>query len=149
MKSMKYLILSLGLLLALPGMSWAQKSEIYQNKAGAIKGYDPVAYFLSGKPVKGSKEFTVNWKDAKWYFSSAKHLALFKANPLKYAPQYGGYCAYGLAKGKLFKIEPDAWAIVDGKLYLNYDEGVQDTWKNDQANFIKKADANWPKVLKN
>lgn len=127
--------------------SFAQKSSIYSTKDGAIKGYDPVAYFVDGEPVKGKAEFTTKWKDADWYFSSKQNLDAFKADPEKYAPQFGGYCAFGVSKGSLYKIEPDAWTIVDGKLYLNYNKSIQKKWEGNRAEFIKKAEANWPKVI--
>lgn len=125
----------------------AQKSPIYSTDDGAIKGYDPVAYFTSGEPVKGKADFTYNWKDADWYFSSQENLDKFKAEPETYAPQFGGYCAFGVSKGALYKIEPDAWKIVDGKLYLNYSKGIQKKWEANQADFIKQANDNWPKVI--
>jgi len=114
----------------------------------AIKGYDPVAYFKAGKPVKGLDSFTTQWKGAKWKFSSKENLDLFVASPLKYAPQYGGYCAYGVARGYAVKTEPDQWAIVDDKLYLNYDEGVSKKWKKERAKFIQEADKKFPEVVK-
>lgn len=134
--------------LAFAGVAAAQKPEIFSDRAGAIRGYDPVAYFTEGKPVKGKAEFTHRWKGATWRFASAANRDRFAAAPEKYAPQYGGYCAYGVASGYAVKIEPDAWRIVDGKLYLNYDRSVQESWSRDIPGYIGKADANWPKVLK-
>lgn len=127
----------------------AQKSPIYTTNDGAIKGYDPVAYFMQGEPVKGSKSFTYEWKEADWYFSSQENLETFKADPEKYAPQFGGYCAYGVSKGSLYKIEPEAWKIVDGKLYLNYSKSIQKKWDADRDAFIRKAEENWPNVIDN
>ncbi len=112
----------------------------------AIKGYDAVAYFTEGKPVKGKAEFTHKWKDANWRFSSAANLAAFAAAPEKYAPQYGGYCAWAVSEGYTADIDPDAWRIVDGKLYLNYDQKVKEKWEKDIPGHIKKADGNWPKL---
>lgn len=134
--------------LFIPFLGMAQSSEIYSTKDGAIKGYDPVAYFEVGKPVKGKSDLTYAWHGANWHFANQKNLDAFKANPEKYAPQYGGYCAYGLAKGKKYKIEPEAWDIVDGKLYLNYDLGVQKTWQENRSGYIAKADKNWAEVQK-
>jgi len=128
--------------------SLAQKPPVYSTSAGAIKGYDPVAYFEEGKPVKGSDEITYEWNGATWHFSTSEHKNAFEENPEKYAPQFGGYCAYAVSKGSTAKIEPDAWKIVDGKLYLNYDQGIKKRWEADQANYIEKANANWPEVLK-
>lgn len=114
----------------------------------AIKGYDTVAYFKLNKPTPGSDAFVTTWKGAKWKFSSAENLQLFVASPEKYAPQYGGYCAYGVSKGYAVKIEPDQFAIVDGKLYLNYDADVSKKWNADRAGFIKKADSEFTQLFK-
>ncbi len=140
-------IASFVLALFLAGAALAQKAPVYSDSSGAIRGYDPVAYFTQGRPVKGSKEFIHRWNGAEWRFASAENRARFAAAPEKYAPQYGGYCAYGVAGGYAVKIEPDAWSIVDGRLYLNYDSSVQRAWKKDVPGFIRKADANWPAVL--
>lgn len=125
----------------------AQKAPVYSDRNGAIRGYDPVAYFTEARPVKGSREFTHQWNGATWRFASAENRERFAAAPEKYAPQYGGYCAYGVASGYAVKIEPDAWSVVDGKLYLNYDKRVQASWKSDVPGYVRKADANWPGVL--
>jgi len=114
----------------------------------AIKGYDPVVYFTDGKPVEGKKEFAHEWMDAKWYFATAANRDLFKADPEKYAPRYGGYCAYAVAMGKTADIDPNAWKIVDGKLYLNYNQEIQAKWLEDVPGYIQKADMNWPGVVK-
>lgn len=138
---------SLLVVFSLSGAALAQQAPVYSDASGAIRGYDPVAYFTQGRPVKGSKDFTHRWKGAEWRFASAENRARFAAAPEKYAPQYGGYCAFGVAGGYAVKIEPDAWSVVDGKLYLNYDRGVQASWKKDVPGYIRKADANWPAVL--
>lgn len=124
----------------------AQKAEIFIKGGSAIRGYDPVAYFTQGKPVKGSGQFAYNWKNANWYFSSKQNLDAFVKNPEKYSPQYGGYCAYGLSKGYKATTEPDAWTIHNGKLYLNYDLDVRDEWNKSRDERIKNADKNWPGV---
>jgi hypothetical protein len=143
---MKTVLLVLAILFS--GVAEAQKSEVYADSAGAIRGYDPVAYFTQGQPVKGSERFTHRWKDATWRFASAENRDRFAAAPEKYAPQYGGYCAFGVASGYAVSIDPAAWSVVDDKLYLNYSPGVQADWKRDVPGYIRKADANWPKVLK-
>jgi YHS domain-containing protein len=127
----------------------AGKPEIFTGlvKGKGAAGHDVVAYFTMGKPVKGKAEFSTSWKGATWEFSSAENLEKFKANPEAYAPQYGGYCAYGVSKGGLVKGEPDQWTIVDGKLYLNYSAGVQKTWSKDIPGFIATADKKWPNIL--
>src|SRR5688500_4350821 len=133
--------------LLLAGAALAQKAEVFADGGAAIRGYDPVAYFTEGKPVKGKAEFSHQWKGATWRFASAANRERFAAAPEKYAPQYGGYCAYGVASGYAVKTEPDAWSVVEGKLYLNYDRNVQAIWVKDTPGYIRKADANWPKAL--
>ncbi|MEM6973895.1 MAG: YHS domain-containing (seleno)protein [Pseudomonadota bacterium] len=124
------------------------KEPIYQTLFGtAIDGTDPVAYFTEGRPVEGSSEFTHEWNGATWRFTSAENRDLFVAEPEKYAPQYGGYCAWAVSQGYTASTDPDAWAIVDGKLYLNYNQSVQDRWNKDVPGFIASADQNWPTVL--
>jgi YHS domain-containing protein len=112
----------------------------------AIRGYDPVAYFTDGRPRQGKSEFAVQHDGATWWFASAEHQAMFAADPDKYMPAFGGFCAFGTSRGYLVKIEPEAWSIVDGRLYLNYDLGVRDTWMKDQKGNIDKASANWPNL---
>jgi YHS domain-containing protein len=114
----------------------------------AINGYDTVAYFTAGKPVKGQDALVHDWMGAKWKFASQAHLDLFKASPEKYAPQYGGYCAYGVSQGHLVSVEPDKFKVIDGRLYLNYDADVQATWSKDPAGYIKAADARFQALLK-
>jgi YHS domain-containing protein len=114
----------------------------------AINGYDTVAYFTVGKPVKGLDSQAYEWMGAKWKFASAANLELFKASPEKYAPQYGGYCAYGVTQNYLVKVEPDQFTVRDGKLYLNYDADVQAKWLKDPAGYIQAADAKFQALLK-
>ena len=114
---------------------------------GAIRGYDPVAYHTDGKPVAGKRAHRVEWKGATWSFASAGNKALFEGDPEKYAPRYGGYCAWAVSQGYTASIDPDAWSIVDGKLYLNYSLGVRDQWSQDIPGNIAKGDVNWPKLL--
>ncbi len=113
----------------------------------AILGYDPVSYFTSGRAEKGTDAFVLSWNGARWKFVSQQHLDLFKADPEKYAPQYGGYCAFGVANGNLVSIEPSKFRIVDGKLYLNYDASVQTKWLQDVPGYIRKADSLFPGLL--
>lgn len=113
----------------------------------ALHGYDPVAYFTDGKPVEGSKQFSYSWQDANFRFATQEHLDLFKSNPEKYAPQFGGYCAYAVSQGHTADIDPDAWKIVNEKLYLNYNKKVQEMWEKDQAKLISVAEKNWPKLI--
>ena len=114
----------------------------------AIRGYDPVAYFTDGQPVKGRKEFTLGWQGADWRFASDENRDLFAADPEKYAPQYGGYCAWAVSRNYTAPTDPDAFTLVDGKLYLNYNKKVMEQWLEDRDANIDSADENWPAVLK-
>ena len=114
----------------------------------AVGGYDVVSYFLDGKPAAGDDRFTTRWHGATWKFANAEHLKEFESNPERFAPQYGGYCAWGVAaKDDLFETDPNAWKIVDGKLYLNFNSEVQQTWLGDIAGFIRDADQKWPALV--
>jgi YHS domain-containing protein len=113
----------------------------------AVSGYDPVAYFTAGKPVKGSAAHKISYKGAEFHFASAENLAKFRANPAAFAPQYGGYCAWAVSQGYTASGDPMVWKIVGGKLYLNYNREVGDRWSKNIASFIKAGDANWPKLL--
>lgn len=144
--SARILVLMVALLTAPQAL--AQKAEVFAYRGGAIRGYDPVAYFTEGRPVKGLPQITYRWRDAMWYFANATNRDAFAAAPEKFAPQYGGYCAYGVANGYAVSIDPAAWSIVDGKLYLNYSLSVRESWKKDIPGFIRRANANWPQVLK-
>lgn len=124
----------------------AQKSAWFEESGKAIRGYDPVAYFTEGKPVPGKDELVYKWNNSNWYFSSGQNLDSFKTNPGKYAPQYGGYCAYGLSEGHKAPTSPDAWTILNGKLYLNYNIKVKEYWSKNRDERIEKADKNWPQL---
>jgi YHS domain-containing protein len=134
--------------LAAPPINTLKNSLFGGRTDTAINGYDTVAYFTVGKPVKGEDNLAYEWMGAKWKFSSQANLDLFKANPEKYAPQYGGYCAYGVSQDNLVSIEPDKFKVEGGKLYLNYDADVQAKWLKDPAGYIKQADAKFPALLK-
>jgi len=144
---MRKALLSLLLGFAALSSTVAQKTDksaaVFSTASGAIDGYDPVAYFTQNGPVKGQPDITYHWNGASWHFASAANRDLFQQSPEKYAPQFGGWCAYGWAKGYPAKIEPGAWSIVDGKLYLNYDLGVQKMWLKKQAEYIQKAVKNY------
>lgn len=126
----------------------AAKINTIGSDGVAIRGYDPVAYFRDGGPRQGKAAFSLTHAGATWHFASAENKALFAADPETYMPAYGGYCAYGVAKGGLFKTEPDAWAIRGGRLYLNFDRSVQATWAKGADRFIATADRNWPALAK-
>ena len=124
----------------------AAAGEINVSGTGgvAIKGADPVAYFTEGRPAKGTAAHSTAWKGATWRFASAANRAAFEADPDRYAPQYGGYCAWAVSQGYTAPIDPEAWKIVGGKLYLNYSKGVQQRWSRDIPGLVAKADGNWP-----
>jgi YHS domain-containing protein len=124
----------------------AQKAEVFSTSEGAIKGYDPVAYFVAGKAVKGDPKISFHWNDADWYFSSQENRIAFKSSPEKYAPQFGGYCAYGVSDNHKAPTDTEAWTIVDGKLYLNYNKDVRELWNKDRPACIKKANDLWPNI---
>ena len=113
----------------------------------AIKGYDPVAYFTDKRPVRGLSEFEYLWHGAKWRFSSAAHREMFRQSPDRYAPRYGGYCAYAVSQGKVADIDPDSWTVFDDRLYLNLNPDVKKLWEKDMREYIRKADENWPRVM--
>jgi YHS domain-containing protein len=140
-------LLGILLLLLFSVASWAGKDAVFSTSDGAIRGYDPVAYFSQGGPVKGKSDYKTRYQDADWYFSSADNLALFVASPEQYAPQYGGYCSWAVSQGYTALIDPEAWTIREGKLYLNYSKGVQRNWLKDVPGNIAKANKNWPSLL--
>jgi hypothetical protein len=109
----------------------------------AILGYDTVAYFTDGRPVKGSPEFEYVWHDARWRFASAEHKALFASEPDRYAPQFGGFCTGGVGLGNLAPIDPEAWVIVDGRLYLHYNKEGRDETAADPKAHIASAAESW------
>ncbi|HMA16052.1 MAG TPA: YHS domain-containing (seleno)protein [Kiloniellaceae bacterium] len=117
---------------------------VFSEGGLAIHGYDPVAYFTEGKPVEGKAEFTHTHEGTEWRFATAANRDAFAADPARYAPQYGGYCAWAVSQGYTASTDPDAWHIEDGKLYLNYSRSVQRDWAKDIPGHIAKGDANWP-----
>ncbi len=138
-----------GLALLLVGLLCAPASmagEFYERDGAAIRGYDPVAYFTERKPVKGSARHASEYKGARFLFASPANRDAFDADPARFAPQYGGFCAYAVSKGYKAKSDPDAWSIVGGRLYLNYDTNVRALWQEDVPGHIQKADRNWPAV---
>jgi hypothetical protein len=111
----------------------------------AIHGYDTVAYFTEGKATVGSSEFEHIWQDARWHFASATNRDLFAENPDRYAPRYGGYCSMGLAIGEYSDADPEMWTIIDGQLYLNKSQPVQDVWRKSPEAYIVASELNWSK----
>jgi YHS domain-containing protein len=145
----KHLVLTLAMAAAVTVFAATKADPINKESSGvAIKGYDPVAYFTDSKPVKGSSGFTHQWMDSTWWFASAEHRDEFARNPERYAPQYGGYCAYGVSQGHTVTIDPEAWTIIEGKLYLNYSKRVKKTWSEAIPQHIAEANRNWPELHK-
>ncbi len=126
--------------------SAAWSGEFYEKDGLALRGYDPVAYFSEGKPVEGTPEYAYEYKGSNFRFSSKNNRDSFVADPQHFAPQYGGFCAFGTASGYKAAIDPSAFTIVDDKLYLNYNLDVRAQWSSDISGFIVKADKNWPGV---
>ena len=145
MKKFSLLLLTLGL--ALPAFAQT-KVLLNLDKAGvAIQGYDPVAFFTDNKPVKGKPEFPARHNGALYYFASREHRELFNGDPAKYEPVFGGYCAYGVSRGKLVEIDVNAFQIVNGRLLLQYSKGVRDDFNKDTKGNLVKAEANWPGLV--
>lgn len=138
-------ILAVAGLAVVPLQAYAD-TELNLVDGVAVHGYDVVAYFTQGKPVEGNASITASHDGAVYRFSSAENRDLFAADPAKYAPQYGGYCAFGTAMGRKFDGDPQAWRIVDGKLYLNLNKQVQSKWKENIPGFIRGANNNWPLI---
>jgi len=148
----KALISTISLLFVICSMAaWAADPDIYSHKKlGAAKGADVVAYFSlepGAEPVLGDKNISHDYMGATWYFSSEENQALFAQNPEKYAPQYGGYCAFAVSHGFTKSVNPKYWHIVDDKLYLNFNRTADRKWQKDRDAAIVRADGNWPKVL--
>jgi YHS domain-containing protein len=135
------------------GQADIRKKQYNLEKGGlAISGYDPVAYFTSQKAVEGSSDIALTNEGATYHFSTAQNRDLFKANPAKYEPQYGGWCAYAMgANGEKVDVDPGTFKLVNGKLYLFYNKFFNNTkksWNKDEANLKAKADVNWAKFIK-
>ena len=145
---MKRLLLSLFIAALAVPVSAQTKTLLNLDQAGvALQGYDPVAFFTDHKPVKGAPQFVLKRGGAIYFFASKEHKDLFSAEPAKYEPIFGGYCAYGVSRDKLVGIEVDAFQIVDGKLLLQYSKGVRDDFNKDTQGNLAKAESNWPGLV--
>ncbi len=147
MKSNKTLFLA-AMVIIVAVMSTTAFSGDYTHSIPGVNGYDPVAYFADGKPVKGNGYHVADYEGVIYVFANKKNRKMFEANPEKYIPAYGGYCAYGVAVGKKFIADPEVWRIENGKLYLNLDTDIQNKWLKDIPGYIKKANSNWM-IIKN
>jgi YHS domain-containing protein len=145
MKKLSLFLLMMGLVLPVFAQT---KILLNLDKTGvAIQGYDPVAFFTDSKPVKGDVKFLVKHDGAIYFFASKEHRDLFKAEPAKYVPEFGGYCAYGVSRNKLVEIDVEAFQIVDGKLILQYSKGIRDDFNKDAQGNLAKAQTNWPGLV--
>jgi hypothetical protein len=146
---MKKLIVVVALATAALATAKSPVDPVNKDKAGlAVKGYDPVGYFKANQPVKGSPEYTFDWNGAKWQFLSAENRDSFAASPEKYAPQFGGFCAWAVGHNYTADTDPEAWKIVNGKLYLNYSKDIQKKWDPEKDKWIPSGERNWPALHK-
>lgn len=136
-----------GAVVAAGGRAGAEPERRWFVEDGAaIRGTDPVTYFTDGRPIAGRAEFTHAWQGVSWRFATAANRDAFTADPARYAPAYGGFCAWAVAEGYTAPIDPAAWRIVEGRLYLNYSRSIQRRWDRDIAGNIRRAEANWPRL---
>jgi hypothetical protein len=147
-----FLVAAGGAALAAPALAFVPRNQapasVYDTRRGvAVDGTDVVAYFTESRPVRGSSDHSARWGGSTWRFSSAANRDAFAADPLRYAPQYGGWCAWAVAEGYLAPTEPEQWTIRDGRLYLNANASVQQRWLADPAGFIAEADRRWPTLV--
>ena len=133
--------------LGLAGRPVRAEPEVFSDMGLAIRGADPVAFFEEGAAVSGSSSHALMWLGSTWHFASAENMERFEMNPVAYAPQYGGYCAFAMSRGYIASSVPEAWTVHEGKLYLNYSLAVRERWLQDVPGNIAKADPNWPGIL--
>jgi YHS domain-containing protein len=154
-RNARALLAALGLLVASTSISSVPAFAVVPNSTSAVNtneqgialhGYDPVAYFTVGAPTKGNASFTAKYEGASYFFASAENLKKFKANPAAFAPQFGGFCAMGVALEKKLDGDPAVWKIVDGKLYLNVNADVSVAWQRDIPGNLEKANDFWPEI---
>jgi hypothetical protein len=127
-------------------VAFAQNTSFFSPDDVAIKGYDPVAYFIKGQALPGNDSLYFSWSGSQWHFISAANRDSFKMDPQYYAPQFGGYCAYGVSEDHKSPTDPNAWTIIEGKLYMNYNMKVKEIWMKDSDGRIKRANTNWPSL---
>ena len=142
-KVMRMVLVLVGLLIAFP---LTAQQYFADSRGVALRGYDVVSYHENGKAVQGSAQFQQRWGGVVWYFSSDEHATLFANNPEQYAPEYGGYCAYAVANNSLAPVDPEAFSVIDDKLYLNYSRSVQRRWSRSREEYIRVGNRNWPSL---
>jgi YHS domain-containing protein len=146
---MKLISISVFVFIVLTAIAYADTVKPVNVKEGiAIRGYDAVAYFKVSKRVQGNEQYQHTWNGATWYFSSEANRDAFAKDPEKYAPQFGGYCAYAASRDYIYDADPNFWKIVDGKLYLNFNGDAKKEWEKDIPTNIKKGNENWPDLMK-
>lgn len=149
MNKLVYLVASIAALGMFAASVYARDIVNVSGASGvALDGYDPVAFFVDGKPMNGDPEISATYDGAKYFFASKEHRKAFEADPRKYVPQFGGYCAFGVAVGALFPVDINTWQIRDGKLYLNLNPAVLKLFNQDTAGYVAKAEKNWPDLVK-
>lgn len=127
--------------------AFAAEPMVYRRRGRAIRGADPVAYFTEGRPVDGARSITHDWNGAIWHFASEQNRDAFAADPGRYAPVFGGYCAFAASRGYLAGTVPEAWTIHDGRLFLNANLNVRAQWLTELPDVIAQGEANWPAIL--
>lgn len=143
------ILLALSLTLSAHAQLFGKPEAVLHDRSGlALKGYDPVAYFVDSKAVLGNPQIHHTHANVKYHFTSTQNRDLFQKDPAKYLPQYGGYCAWAVGHNYTASTDPEAWKIVNGKLYLNYSKDVQRKWMAEEASLIKAGDTNWPSLHK-
>lgn len=146
---MKTIITTTAALLLLSVVSFAgDLVNVSGASNAAVNGYDTVAFFTESKPVNGSPSITAEYKGATYYFANEEHRKLFTADPEKYAPQFGGYCAYGVSVGALFPVDISTWQVRDGKLYLNLNPDILEKFNEDLGGNVATAEKNWPDLVR-
>lgn len=140
------------LALALPALGLASRARaaepaVFQQGGLALGGTDPVAYFTQGAPVMGDRALATDWMAARWTFASAENRDAFVADPERYAPAFGGYCAFAASRGYLAPTIPEAWRIYEGRLYLNATLRARELWLAELPGVIAAGEANWPAIL--
>ncbi|WP_170383243.1 YHS domain-containing (seleno)protein [Ruegeria atlantica] len=147
MLTRRFLLGALTAVLFAPAVKAQDMPVFYATDGAAVAGYDVVSYFSGNAPVLGRPEYAVVWKGAEWQFASAENRDAFERNPHAFAPQFGGYCAYAMAHGKLKSTEPTLWGVVDGRLYLTHSPEVEEMWREATAEYISMAEMYWPGIL--
>lgn len=147
MLTRRFLFGAMAAALISPAAMAQEMPVFYEADGAALAGYDPVSYFESNTPVRGQPQYAVVWKGVEWHFATDENREAFERDPRAFAPQFGGYCAYAMAKGKLVGTDPMAWQVVDGRLYLTHSPEIEEMWREATVEYIRMAEAHWPVIL--